>query len=340
MAHQVKFTLSILPGLIFCLAVAALGWLVAAMIGGPALLYALLAGTALHPVVARVPSGYDPASGIDFSARQVLRFGVALLGLRITLSDILLLGWRPVAIVLVVVPVTIAGGIWLARQLKLSRQFGILSGGATGICGVSAAMAISAVLPERDQSQRWLIATVVGVTTLSTVAMVAYPAICQVVGFDPRSAGFFLGGSIHDVAQVVGAGYVLGPVSGDTATFTKLLRVAMLLPVVVGISLWVAHRGYRQQASTEEQKRPPLLPGFLVGFLVLVLINSTGVIPDQPRQWLVDVSGWCLLISIAAIGIKTALGELAGLGWRVLALMVGETVLIGVTALLLTLAVG
>ena len=113
--------------------------------------------------------------------------------------------------------------------MGFTRSFGLLSGGATAICGASAAMAISAALPPHPLKERATLFTIVGVSTLSTVAMIAYPIIAAAVGLDGVHAGMFIGGTIHDVAQVVGAGYAISPEAGDAATLVKLMRVKAML---------------------------------------------------------------------------------------------------------------
>ena len=313
----------IIPGLLTAIIIALAAGFIADHYGGPTLLYALLFGMALHHLSA--DERCQP--GISFAARPVLRLGVALLGARITLEQILALGPRPLIIVLIGVPLTIGCGLLLARALGLGRSLGMLTGGAVAICGASAAMAIAAVLPQHADSERHLVFTVIGVTTLSTVAMILYPMVVRLAGLDDVTAGIYLGGTIHDVAQVVGAGYLLGETAGQTATFTKLLRVAMLVPTVLVISLVLSRR------VEPGGKRAPLLPGFLVAFLVLVGINSAGWVPAVAQTTLADISRWCLVTAIAAIGLKGSLAELAQLGWRPLLLMIGETLLLAALGL-------
>lgn len=308
---------NLMPGLLVAVVVALASGFVANQHGGPTLLYALLLGMALNHL-----SADDTCRpGVDFAARPVLRLGVALLGARITVDQILALGARPLVLVLLGVPLTIGLGLLLARALGQRRSFGALTGGAVAICGASAAMAIAAVLPRREDSERQLIFTVIAVTSLSTLAMIVYPAVSRLLGLDDVSAGIFLGGTIHDVAQVVGAGYLLGEAAGDTATFTKLLRVAMLVPTVLILSLVLARSDH---LSPEE--RPPFLPGFLMGFLALVVVNSLGWVPETVQSGMATLSRACLVTAIAAIGIKASVGELSRLGWQPLVLVAGETV--------------
>jgi len=295
------------PGVLACAVVAAAATFL--------MLFALLLGLAMNFLSAQGPC----APGIEFTARQVLRIGIALLGLRITTTEVVALGWHPIALVVLSVALTIAVSMLAARALGFQPLFGLLTGGATAICGASAALALSAALPGHPQKERATLFTVIGVSALSTTAIIAYPMLARWLGLDARAAGIFLGGTIHDVAQVVGAGYSLSHETGDIATLVKLMRVAMLLPVIV-----LAATLARARVS-DGSARPPLLPGFAVAFALLVALNSTGWI-GQPAQAVAgDVSRWCLVASIAGIGMKTQLREVADVGLKPILLMLGET---------------
>jgi uncharacterized integral membrane protein (TIGR00698 family) len=310
------FAKSLVPGLL----VAALVAMAAAFLGGhykgSMLLFALLLGLALH----FLSEDQRCAAGIQFASSTVLRIGVALLGLRLTIDHVVTLGWQTVLALMVSVGLTIALGLLLARLFKVGSNLGVLIGGATAICGASAALAISSVLPKSASLERDTALTVVGVTTLSTMAMVVYPIITQWLGFDPVMAGQFIGATIHDVAQVVGAGYSLSQSAGDAATITKLMRVAFLMPVLVVISLVVrAHMA--KSVGAERTVKTPLLPWFAVVFLVLMLINSTGWVPSLIQSAASDVSQAFLVLAIAGVGLKTSLKEVTQLGWRPVAMI-------------------
>jgi uncharacterized integral membrane protein (TIGR00698 family) len=270
--------------------------------------------------------------GIEFTARHVLRWGVALLGLKITAAQVQAMGWQPVAMVTSAVVATVAFGIGTARLLGFKQFFGLLTGGAVGICGASAALAISAAFPQHPQRERATLFAVIGVTTLSTLAMVLYPLVVRLLGLDAFEAGFFLGGTIHDVAQVVGAGYSMGSDTGDTATVIKLMRVAMLVPVIA-FAAWMTHRQQNQEAAAEgavKPLRPPLLPWFVVMFIVVMVLNSVGVLPRYVVNAGNDMSKGFLVASMAAIGMKTQLKEVVSVGWKPVLLMVLETAFLAV----------
>lgn len=308
---------AILPGLLVSLVIAAAASFLSEHYGAPVMLFALLLGMAMN----FLSSDSRCEAGIALASKHVLRIGVALLGIRITLADVQLLGLSTVAIVVAAVVLTILASIGAARLMGFRASFGMLTGGATAICGASAALALSAALPHDPKKERATLFTVIGVSALSTVAMIVYPMIAQYLGLDAREAGIFLGGTIHDVAQVVGAGYSISVEAGDTATIVKLLRVAMLLPVILAASLMT-----RRMAPGQSGERPPLLPGFAIAFVVLVAANSMGMVPALAQDIGAGAARWCLLIAIAAIGMKTRLQELASVGIRPVLLMVGETV--------------
>jgi len=311
-------TRELAPGFIVSLIVAAAASFLSEHYGAPVMLFALLLGMALNFLAGE---GVCKA-GIEFTARTVLRLGVALLGMRITLEQIAGLGWKPVALVVTLVVVTIGVSVIAAKMLGFQRLFGMLTGGASA--------ALAAALPNHPQKERATLFTVIGVSALSTMAMIVYPMIANWLSLSPQMAGIFLGATIHDVAQVVGAGYSMSTETGDTATVVKLMRVAMLLPVIVCAAMVT-----RMQGAETGGKRPPLLPWFAVGFLLLACINSTGWIAPAVQGTVNDLSRWCLVVSISALGMKTQLKELASVGIKPILLMVGETVFLVVLVLLL-----
>ena len=312
----------ILPGTALSIVIALAATFVSVLHGGPQFLYALFFGIAFHYLSQEGAT----RPGVEFCARTVLRFGVGLLGARITAAQIAGLGWTTAAIVILAVVTTIGCGAWRGRRLGLTRAEAVLSGGAVAICGASAALAISAVLPRDKDGDRFTLMVVVTVTVLSTAAMIVYPLVARMLGLPPQLAGLFLGGTIHDVAQVVGAGYTLGPETGDYATVVKLFRVAMLAVVVVIVSaLFKAERAHAGAGSGQPRRRQALVPWFLWLFVALVLANSVGIVPRLLQNELADVSRACLVVAIAALGVKTSFRQLAQAGWRPFVLLLVET---------------
>jgi uncharacterized integral membrane protein (TIGR00698 family) len=315
---------AIAPGVACTLIVALAATYLSDHYHAPPVIFALLLGMALNELSGE--ARYTP--GINVSARTLLRISVALLGLRITFGQIGELGWSTAAMVMVTVPLTILFGWALARGMKLDARYGVLSGGAVGICGASAAMAIAVAWPRKD-SERDTAVVIACITTYSTIAMVLYPALLAHLHLDALQTGRFLGGSIHDVAQVVAAGYASSPQAGDSATIVKLMRVAMLLPVVLVITL-VAARGLDKSEPTQ---KVALLPGFLIGFVVLAALNGFGLVAKPIAAVLTEASKWLLVISVAAIGMKTSLREMMAVGTTAIALIAAETVFLAILVL-------
>ena len=261
--------------------------------------------------------------GIDFIACHVLRFGVALIGLRIAIQDLIDLGWETIMLLAAAIASTLIIGILFARLFEMPKQFGVLSGGAVGICGASAALAISSALPNNEHKQRDTTLTVIGVTILSTLSMVLYPILAAILEMTDHQTSIFLGATIHDVAQVVGAGYSVSEQTGDMATLIKLVRISLLVPVVIIIS--VTFSQHHQQSTTA-----PILPIFLIAFILLMLLNSFINIPAPLLVGAAELSRFALVLAIAAIGMKSNLRQLLQVGVKPIAIMMIETIWIAI----------
>ncbi|WP_411838333.1 YeiH family protein [Paracoccus sp. ME4] len=308
------------PGLMLAVTVAMAAQFLSGHYGAPVMLMAILLGMPLHFLT----EDDRAAPGIDFAARGLLRTGVALLGLRVSLDMVAAIGWPFVALVAGSVATVILGSVALARRLGQDRAFALLTGGSVAICGASAAMAIASVLPARAQAERDLSFTVITVTVLSTVAMIAYPMLAAGLGLDAHQTGLFLGATIHDVAQVVGAGYSVSEDTGDVATVVKLIRVTLLAPVVLIAALAL------RRASPAGEARPPLLPGFVVAFLVLAALNSAHLVPQAVGEAASVLSRALLVAAVAAVGMKTALARMAQVGAAAMGMLLVQTATLAV----------
>lgn len=315
---------NVMPGVAVSILVATTAQFLAEHYGAPAMLMALLIGLSLNFLA---EPDTRTAAGVSWSARTILRVGVALLGARVSAAMVADLGLVMVLLVMSGVMFTILFGLLAARLLGQQWSFALLSGGAVAVCGASAAMAIASVLPRHEKSERDLAFAVLSVTVLSTVAMIAYPIIALSLKMTPGESGVFLGGTIHDVAQVVGAGFSVSPEVGETATLVKLIRVSMLVPVVLSFSLFIRYSG---RGGAAHREKLPLLPGFVVAFLVLATMNSIGLIPTAVSAMAGSVSQWALLVAIAAVGIKTSLKRMLDVGAGAIALLIVETLFLAV----------
>jgi len=284
-------------GVMLAVVIAAAASFLSEHYGAPVMLFALLIGIGFHFLAA------DPTckKGIEFSASTLLRFGVGLLGLRLSVGDVMSIGAGPVLAVVGFVLATLVLGALMSRFLGRGMAFGLLAGGSVAICGASAALAIASVLPQRADREQDTLFVVIAVTALSTIAMVVYPVLFQAMGLSEVESGFLIGATIHDVAQVVGAGYSISDEAGVIATFVKMFRVA-LLPVVM-LVVMLSFRGAQSQKLE--------LPWFLVMFVALAVVANTGLVPQSVIDLIGSVSRWCLVIAISALGIKTSLAKFA-----------------------------
>jgi uncharacterized integral membrane protein (TIGR00698 family) len=317
------------PGVALSAAVAGAAYLAAPYVAKalpiPAMVLALAIGIALNPLASQ-PS-VQP--GMAFCVRTLLRWAVALLGLRVALSDIAALGLATGVLVVLAMIVTLWAGFFFAHLSGRQPGFGALVGSATAVCGASAALATSTVVPDYPGKQADVVFVVVAVNALATLAMVIFPPLCILLGFDAQTTGVMLGGTIHDVAQVVGAGYAVSEPVGNTAVIVKLFRVFLLLPVVLGIGWYFTRTGIKHG-----QARVPV-PVFAIVFLALCLLNSA--LPLAPaaapvlmpvKAVLIELSSWGLLIAIGALGLGTSVATVAALGWRHVATVLATTAVI------------
>lgn len=314
------------PGVLAAITVAAAATFLSDHYGAPTMLFALLIGMAFRFLS---EDNGKALAGIQFASTTILRIGVALLGMRITIDQIQSLGIKPLTIVIGSVFLTILFGITLSKAMGRGKRFGILTGGSVGICGASAALAIAAILPKDEYNERNTIFTVISVTALSTLAMIFYPIVARQFGLDDQATGIFLGGTIHDVAQVVGAGYSVSEKTGDTATVIKLLRVSMLVPTVFALSM-IFHTRTKIDGETAKKFS---FPPFIIFFVLLVGINSTHLVPDQMNKFINEVSRWSLVTAIGALGMKTSLKSLFEVGWKPISIIMAETVFLAALVL-------
>lgn len=310
---------TLFPGLAICgIASIAAAWL-SDNYGMPIILMGLLIGLALNFAAA------DPRThpGLDFASRTFLRIGIVVLGMQVTFAQIGALGPTPFVALLIVMALAVGCGLAVARIAKQGFAAGLLAGGATAICGASAALALYSVIGKDRLSQAQFTLTLVGIAFASALAMSFYPIIAQQIGLDDRQAGFLIGASIHDVAQAIGGGYVYSDTAGSYATIVKLTRVALLAPFVALVSIILA------QGGTETKKLPIwrklALPWFIAAFLVVVIVNSLATVPEEVTSASLLASKTFLLLAVTATAMRSRLDLLMQMGWRALMPVLGAT---------------
>lgn len=307
-------------GLACTLTIGAAALFISEHYGGPQVLYAMLIGMALH-FLSDEPTAKP---GIFFSSKVLLQIGVALLGVRIGIEQLEILTPQILLLIVSGVFLTVLISLVFNRFTHWPKAEAALAGASVAVCGASAAAALSLVIDKSQLREKALLTVIVTVVTLSTIAMILYPMLIELLGFAPTWAGILIGGTIHDVAQVVGAGSLLGQEALETGTMVKMLRISMLVPMICLFTLLYGEK-------TQERKGRSLnlikqIPLFLFGFVLLAFINVLGLIPSSLSKVLSDISQLCILISIGALGIRTSLGELKTVGWAPVILMTIDTV--------------
>lgn len=317
-----------LPGFVLIAVIGIASHFLSLRLGGSAFLYALLLGLLCHPITHQP----DTVASVNAASRWFLPVGIALMGLQITFTDLQLLGWKVFALVVLVVFTSLLLGYWLARLFGLGAGHSILSAAAVSICGASAAAAVFSVLPAARRGDSQLTATITGITVLSALAMVLYPPLVLGLGLSEKAAAIFLGASIHDVAQAVAAGYTLSPQAGEIATLVKLIRVALLVPAVALVFVLFGRRGDGVSAAR--------LPVFIYAFIALLALNSLLSLPHAVHVAASHLSFGCILLAVAATGLRTSLVDLAGLGAKPFAALALQSLLLAVLALALACSLG
>ena len=300
---------SILPGLSICaIAAAAAAWL-SEHYHFPIILLGLLIGLSMS-FVAREPRSHR---GLDFASRTCLRLGVVLLGFQVTFGQIGSLGPEPFAALVGVMAVTFFAGVIAARLAGQSSYTGVLAGGATAICGASAAMALYGIIGRERLAQTQFAITLVGVSLASAVAMSLYPILASYLQLTDQQAGFLIGASIHDVAQAIGGGFAFSETAGSYATIVKLSRVALLAPVVVITSLAI---GEPDGSAGRTLWRRLALPWFITAFFATVLLNSLLPVPAVLSTNALVLSKGLLLVAVIATAMRSRLDLLMDTGLR------------------------
>lgn len=297
------------PGLTICsVASGAAAWL-SDHYDVPVILLGLLIGLSLN-FAARDPRTHR---GLDLASQQFLRIGIVFLGFQVSTAQIIALGIGPFGALLAIMAIALAAGLIGARIARQSRYAGLLAGGATAICGASAALALYSVIGKDRLGQAQFALTLVGVSMASALAMSLYPVIAAQLGFTDAQAGYLIGASVHDVGQAIGGAYDFSDAAGAYGTIVKLARVTMLAPVALLASLWIG--------PTAIDARQPIwrrlaVPWFITLFLAVVAINSMLNLPAAAATASLTTSKTLLLLAVTATAMRSRTDLLLDLGWR------------------------
>ena len=297
----------------------------------------------LRPAGARALRGAHP--GAAWAAKHGLRTGVVLLGLQLSLPQVLALGWRGLALVALTVLATLGGTVALGRALRLPRATSLLVGTGFAICGAAAVSAMKGAVDPEDEHDDDAAAALALVTIFGSLAIVVLPWLVGLLGLGDHRAGLWIGASVQEVAQVVAAAGAVSPGALAVATVTKLARVVLLAPLVAcaGIAVTRSRRRAAAAAGREDPtttaRRAAPVPLFVVGFLVAVVVRSLGVVPDGVVHLSTETSNVLFAAALFAMGLAVDVRELVRTGGRVVALGaasagIATTVALGAAAVL------
>lgn len=310
---------TIWPGLVLVAMISAVAFAARSLPGLAAfspMILAVVVGMVFSNVVGTT---VNTKAGIAFSQRSLLRFAIVLLGFQLTLGQVASIGLAGVGVVLATLLSTFVFTMGVGRMIGVDRKLAELIAAGTSICGASAIVATNIVTNARDEDVAYAVASI---TLFGTIAMLAYPVLAPVLGLDDQSFGLWAGASIHEVAQVIGAGFQNGVQSGETATVAKLARVAMLAPMVLALG-FLAHR----KAGGGKGARAPV-PWFVIAFAAIVAINSVIEVPAEIRATIAMVTTALLTMGLAAMGLQADVSEIRSRGLRPLALATSAFVFI------------
>jgi uncharacterized integral membrane protein (TIGR00698 family) len=305
--------LAILPGLLLTSAVAASAYGLRRLPGmatfSPMIL-AIMIGIAFHNLIG-TPAIARP--GITFSLRRLLRIAIILLGMQLTITQVIEVGGRGIGIIATTLLATFVFTVWMGKLLGVDRKLAQLIAAGTSICGASAVIATNTVTNAHDEDVAYAVACV---TVFGSVAMFAYPLFPGLLHLDPHAYGLWTGASIHEIAQVVAAAFRGGKRAGEFGTIAKLSRVMLLAPMVIALGL-IAERNARKSdpAAGASSARPPM-PWFVLGFVALVGINSVVPVPAEAKVWVAAATTFLLSLALAAMGLETDIRKLTAKGLR------------------------
>lgn len=273
------------------------------------LIIAIIFGILLKNTI-KVPTVFN--DGIKFSLKQVLRLGIILLGFKLSFSDVGQIGPNGVILVTFVTLATILFTTWLGKRLGLDRNLALLIAAGSSICGASAVAAVAPVIDAEEKDITFSIATV---TVFGTIAMFLYPVLFKVLNLSNVFYAVWAGSSIHEVAQVVAAGFAAGDQAGQFATLVKLTRVLLIIPTAIILGI-VQIKHQKASGNGNWSLRKITIPWFVFGFLAVIVINSMQVVPQHITKGFISLDGFLLTIAMAAMGLETSLERMKSVGMK------------------------
>lgn len=288
------------------------------------LMLAILLGAVLGNSL-KLPAACKP--GLTFAVKKVLRLAIILLGFKISLIQLQAIGWQGLVLLAVCVTGCFFFTLWCGRRLGLGQNLTLLLAAGTSICGASAIVATDAVIEAEENDCAYAVATI---TLFGTLGMLLYPVLQFVLKLPLAHYGLWTGASLHEVAQVVAAGFAHGDISGQMASLVKMTRVIFLIPVTLGLLIWRlrAQQGHRR---LEWAKVP--IPWFVFGFLAVIAVNSCNWLPASLVGGFNEIDTWLLTLAMAGLGIETRLDKLKATGLKPLWLGLASSLFISLLSL-------
>jgi len=315
------FNAKVLPGILFATALAVVAFLAQNYLGllGTEV-YAITFGLAIGNLFT-LPQKFTP--GIQFSEKKILGWAIALLGLQLSFRNLSLSIWL-IPVLLIVIAISILLGKILAKKLSVNPGCGYMIGVGNAICGASAIAAVSPFLAKKSHETGVAIGVV---NVLGTIGMLLLPLLALGLGLSQQESGVLVGGTLQAVGQVVGGGYAIGEEAGQIATLVKLGRVLMLGPIVI-ITAFMMHTN-----SSTKIDRKRILPGFIIVFVLLLILVNVLQIPAEILEAVKTLDKWLITIAMAAIGLQIKFKDLITQGPR--ALLLGSIIFVVQIALVL-----
>ena len=276
------------------------------------LIIAILLGVVIGNTV-KFPETFKP--GLTFSLKKILRIAIVFLGFRLTFQNVAEVGIEGLILDTFMLVSTFLLGVWIARRFfGLDPQISYLVASGSSICGASAVLATAPVVKAEMHHAAMAVATV---TIFGTIAMFVYPIVYKAgltLGFDDITYGLWTGATVHEVAQVVAAGFAVSEDAGNTATIAKLTRVMMLAPLLIALSYFLARKHATHGTGVALRDIP--IPYFVFGFIAMVGVNSMNVIPSEIVHYINVIDGFLLTVTMAAMGIETNINKIKGVGMK------------------------
>jgi uncharacterized integral membrane protein (TIGR00698 family) len=278
--------------------------------------------------------GLDP--GLRFASQRILRLGIILLGARLSLGEIARIGLPATGLIVITMAVSFAVVLLVARAVNVEGRLAVLIAVGSAVCGNTAIVATAPVIGARAREVAYAVATI---TLFGTLAVFFYPAIGRALGLSQPAFGLWAGVAVHDTSQVIATGAAYGPGALDVATVVKLIRNALMAPLLLLIATVWAARSQEAAGPTGRSLRRAL-PWFVLGFLALAALRTLGAISPDQAATLDLVARTLILVALAAVGLSIRVGELRETSWRPLAVGFAVALVVGLGSLVAIISLG